>query len=113
MEKVADGDVKALLNTDEEDFSAFINWAHFLAEPLDLPVEQRQEIEKWLAAHAYKCKDKEVKKKTEGDSSETYAVEVKTGLKATTHGQQALALDTTGELEKEAGGTEVKFKHTG
>lgn len=55
-------------------------------------------IERWLAAHFYAIHDVRVVSESIEGLSETRSNPVKTGLNATTYGQQAIALDTSGKL---------------
>ncbi len=60
-------------------------------------------LERWLAAHYYAVSDPAYKQDQRDSSSGTYEGQTGYGLMSTRYGQQALALDTTGTLQKLAG----------
>jgi hypothetical protein len=61
-------------------------------------------IERWVAAHAYKCSDKDFTSRTTAGASGTFAGQVGMGLEATLYGQMALRLDNHGYLLATADG---------
>lgn len=62
------------------------------------------EIETYLAAHFYHLADPQVQSESYGGASATYQGTSGEGLKGSWWGQQAIALDVTGELLKLANG---------
>lgn len=57
-------------------------------------------VELWLSAHFYAMYRRRLESGSAGDTSEKYEGKTDMYFEATTYGQQALALDTTGELAK-------------
>lgn len=57
-------------------------------------------IERWLSAHFYHILDKEVRSEQAGSVDVDYSNSVGLYLAATMYGQQAMMLDTNGELFK-------------
>jgi len=72
-----------------------------LGSSTDLSDLERDEIERWLAAHflAVSLEQKATTKKI-GDAEKTYQGRTAMDLKATFYGQTACILDTTGALER-------------
>ena len=101
----ADG-VKEIVDTDltNAQINNFINAAHLLVVQADLAGSGLAEallveIERWLSAHFLSIRDKRVEQESVGGEwSAKYQGKTDMGLEATTYGQQALALDTSGEL---------------
>lgn len=103
--RVDAGGVKEIIETSLADtlINAFINTAHHLVQEdllnKGLSSDLLTEIELWLAAHFLAIRDKRVEKESVGNEwSATYQGKTKMGFEATTYGQQALMLDTTGSL---------------
>ena len=97
--------VMQIISTDltEAQIEAFINSANVLIDSVlldrDLPAALLTEIELWLSAHFLSMRDQRVKSERVDEYSATFQGETGMGLKATTYGQQALALDYSGTLE--------------
>ncbi len=99
-------EVKEIIDTDLSDIQInnFINAAHLLVVQIDLAGVGLaelllKEIERWLAAHFLAIRDQRVQKESVGGEwSAEYQGKTDMGLKSTTYGQQALALDTSGKL---------------
>ena len=56
-------------------------------------------IERWLAAHAYKCMDQQLSSKGQGGVSGSYKGSGGTDFSASLYGQQAMQLDWAGILK--------------
>ena len=97
--------VKEIINTTEE-VSPFIRTASILVdEKLDAETSitdaHKKEIETWLAAHFLAMSlDRQGQQERIGATQITYSGKGGEGLKATTYGQTALMLDTTGTLSR-------------
>lgn len=64
-----------------------------------LPVGILKEIERWLSAHLVAItRERQAKKEGAGGASIEYTGEWGSGLRSTSFGQMAMALDTTGTL---------------
>lgn len=102
--RVRGDEVKEIFDTDltGTQLNIFINSAHRLVNSLlstDLTTDLLTEIELWLAAHFAAIRDPRVQQESvAGEWSATYQGKTGEGLRATTYGQQAIALDTTGKL---------------
>lgn len=85
-----------------ETICAAINTAHHLVDAKladsGLGSELLIDIELWLSAHFVAIRDPRAESERIGDYSATYQGKTDMGLKATTYGQQAIALDYTGTL---------------
>jgi len=55
-------------------------------------------IETWLAAHFYAIRDPRIESEKAGSVSEKRAIKIGLNLQQTTYGQQAMLLDTSGNL---------------
>lgn len=66
----------------------------------ELSADDLAEIERWLAAHCYSMRDRQVTGESGGGVSGSYAGSFGTMLDSTTYGQTAKLLDTTGYLSK-------------
>jgi hypothetical protein len=57
------------------------------------------EIGCWLAAHFYTLKNRQSGQESSGDVQVRYYAKIEMGLRATSYGQQAIAMDPTGILD--------------
>ena len=104
--RVTTNEVKAIIETSLVDLDPFITSANtfinaILADEIsagNISSALLSELEKWLAAHFVAIRDPQVKSEKLGDAQATYRGKEGMGLRATTYGQQALALDSTGLL---------------
>lgn len=104
--RVSDAEVGEILETDVTTFTAFITAANslvttVLATPAKITgAGQLKEIERWLAAHFFKCSLELQEKVAEtGETNATFfGASNETLLKSTLYGQQACVLDTSGSL---------------
>lgn len=99
--RVTQEEVKAIIPTEIEDISPFIQTAHVLLNKTlasETDDELLKEIEKWLSAHYVAIADPRVRQIKIGDVTETYYGRSGEGLSHTPYGQQVLALDTTGSF---------------
>lgn len=92
-----------------DELNPFINVAHYLVQQIlldkGLSADLLTEIEKWLSAHFLAIMDQRVHSESVGGEWQaTYQGKTDMGLNATTYGQQALLLDTTGSLANAAAG---------
>lgn len=103
-------DVTKIIDTTLTSLSPFIKAANitvnnYLADEDSLDDETLKEIEIWLSAHFVAVRDRRRKSETAsgvGQSFDGFASGQ--GLKATIYGQQAIALDSTGKLNRVAEG---------
>lgn len=84
-------DVAEFINTANLFYDAIIGAATHSAALAEM-------IERWLAAHFYSIRDPRVQSEGVKGLTQTYAMSVAVGLEVTTHGQQAIALDSSGKL---------------
>lgn len=106
MARTSTSDVKDLTGTTLDDpiVSNFVDDAnvyvdeHLTDEGLSSAILEK--IEKYLAAHFLSMLDRRTSEEDVGDTSFTFEGDSGMGLKATTYGQQAIAYDTTGTLQK-------------
>lgn len=103
--RVEPDEVKEIIETDLTDslINAFINSAHyFIQENLlnkGLSANILTQIELWLSAHFLAIRDQRVESESiAGEWQAKYQGKTGMGFEATTYGQQALMLDTTGTL---------------
>lgn len=102
--RVRNEEVKAIIDTSLEDVTPFIAGANALVDQVlgtdtDLSTAQLKEIERWLAAHFVAIRDPQARSEKIGEASISYQVGIAgEGLKATSWGQQVLALDTSGKF---------------
>jgi len=101
--------VKEIIDSDLADarINAFINLAYFATVPLTNLLDDCGgadalcEIQLWLAAHFLTVYERQTKSESVGGEwSVTYLGQDGLGLEASLYGQQALALDCSGELAK-------------
>ena len=98
------------LTMDDEKVNAAINTAHRLINHLDLSgkglgADMLESVELYLSAHYAQMYERQTKSESVGgEFSESYMGKDDFGLFATIHGQQAISLDTTGELASFAKG---------
>jgi len=103
MVRITDADVKALIDVDASiSLTPFINAANELVTELctdsDYTDTRLEMIEAWLAAHLYLMRDQAVASEKAGSVSATYQYKIGLFLQQTKQGQQALLLDTAGNL---------------
>jgi hypothetical protein len=114
---VTNAEVKQILDTDVTDLDPFITVANsYVTDELATPARitdttRLKEIERWLAAHFFKCSLELQEKVHEvGETKATfYGASNLSGFNATLYGQQAITLDTTGTLA-DAGKRKGSFK---
>lgn len=106
--------VREIIDTDltTGQIHAFINSAYFFVTAQlvgkGLSSDQLADIECWLAAHFLATRDQRVERETIGDEYQaTYQGKSGMGLQATTYGQMAIALDTSGTLLKQGQGVKT------
>jgi hypothetical protein len=102
VNRVTDCEIKSIIETDLATLP-FAQSAHALVEDCDLAGKGLGEstlklVELWLAAHFVAIRERQLQSEKMGDSADAYMGEVGKGLDATTYGQQAKVLDTTGAL---------------
>lgn len=99
---ITTADVKAVAALIGADLSVFIATGKLIVDEnlLDkgLSDARLKLIWTYLAAHFGFIKEGQTKSETTGPVSETYNMTTGLGLKTTTHGQQAITLDTSGTL---------------
>lgn len=105
MARTTTAEVKAIIETDLTDLSAFLLPAGQLADQVaaadsSLAAAVLEEIECWLAAHFTAMRDQQAVKSTVGPTSFTYGGKTGMGLEFTRFGQVAMSLDSTGTLAK-------------
>ncbi|RPI63879.1 MAG: hypothetical protein EHM48_01755 [Planctomycetaceae bacterium] len=85
-----------------ETINACINTAHYLVDAklasTGLGADLLNTIELWLSAHFVAIRDPRAESESVAEYSVKFQGRTDMGLKATTYGQQALALDYTGTL---------------
>jgi len=106
--RVTENEVKAIIDTDLSDITAFITAANLtvtkrLGSETTLSADQKKEIERWLSAHLIASSNKDmgardVNSERTLDAQITYAGETDKGLEATRYGQMVLVLDTSGKM---------------
>jgi hypothetical protein len=94
-----------ILDTDVTDFSSFITAANILVTNVLVTPSKitdsdtLKEIETWIAAHFFKMSlERQEKQEKSGEASATYMGQDGKFLEATTYGQNAISLDSTGTL---------------
>lgn len=101
--RVSDAEVQAIIDVEDvsDDMAPFITAANLLVTAKcsgsGYSTALLKEIERWLAAHFYAIKDPRLVSEKAGTSA-TYQQKVDLGFNVTTYGQQALLLDTAGNL---------------
>lgn len=106
MARVTDNEVASILDTDVTSFTAFITAANTLVTTVLSTPEKitnttlLKEIERWLAAHFFKCSLEPQEKVQEvGETKSTFfGASNEMLLNSTLYGQTALTLDTSGSL---------------
>ena len=102
MARVTDKEVKAIIRTNIEDISLFMQTAELIVtEQLvgkGLSDDRLSKIELYLSAHFVTLREQQLKSEKFGDSSESYQGETSTNLRASLYGQTAIILDTTRTL---------------
>jgi hypothetical protein len=103
--RVEPDEVKEIIDTSLTDsqINAFINSAHYLIQAnllnKGLSANILTQIELWLSAHFLAIRDQRVESEgVAGEWQARYQGKTGMGFSATTYGQQALLLDTTGTL---------------
>lgn len=103
--RIEPDELREIIDTDLGDsiLNAFINSAHyFIQENLlgkGLSANILTQIELWLSAHFLAIRDQRVESEgVAGEWQARYQGKTAMGFEATTYGQQALALDTSGTL---------------
>lgn len=101
--------VGEIIDTDLTDaqINAFLNMAYYLSRPVSNQLDgcggsdAECEIIKLLAAHLITIRERQVKRESiGGEWTVEYFGQVGLGLEASLYGQQALAMDCSGELAK-------------
>jgi len=105
MARIEEADVRAIIEypTAEDDTDVFIETANSLVNDVCLDSEYSDEklalIEKWLSAHFIAIKHKiRSNQSIGGEVSESFQYAVDLNLNVTIYGQQAMLLDTDGNL---------------
>lgn len=103
--RVTNADVEAIIEVDFSavpDLTPFITAANLLVNKVCLTSDYEDdlltEIERWLAAHFYAIRDPRFASQGAGGASGSYQGQTTMMLSATTYGQQAMMLDTEGNL---------------
>lgn len=101
--------VKEIIASDLTDaqINAFLNAAYYLTRPISGKLddcggaEAECEVIKWMAAHLITARERQTKSESvAGEWSVTYAIKDGLGLESSLYGQNALAMDCSGELAK-------------
>lgn len=97
--------VKGVIEVDEDsvsDLTPFIIDANLLVNQVCLESGYEEDhltrIETWLAAHLYAIRDPRTTQETTGPISDMFQSKVDLGFDVTHYGQQAMRLDTDGNL---------------
>ena len=101
--RVTAEEVEAIIQYDDTiELDPFIEVANQLVTELctdsDYADDRLTEIERWLSAHFYHIDDQHVADEKAGDVSVSYQYKVDLALNQTKYGQQAMLLDTAGNL---------------
>ena len=96
-------DVATLVEVDAAiDLDAFILTSNELVTELctdsDYTDTRLELIERWLAAHFYAVRDRQAASERAGSVGQTFMYKVGLNLALTVYGQQAMILDTAGDL---------------
>lgn len=106
MANVTPDEVEEIIAVDSSlDVNPFIFASSVLLDAMlpsgEIGTAQRKEIERWLTAHFITIRQGQLEEQEIGDAKDTYALGyLSGGIKSTTYGQQAVALDTSGSLAK-------------
>ena len=108
MSRTSEPDVRKIISSDSTlDLSLFIQAASSLTDYVDtcdtgnlLSVKQLREIETWLAAWLYECRDQGYLEKETGDASATFQGVTGKYLESNFWGQHAIMLDVSGCLTR-------------
>jgi len=103
MARTTDALVGGVIEVDDSiDLTPFITIANELVTELctdsDYSEARLTLIETWLAAHGYAIRDPAVDTEKAGPVQVSYQYKIDLGLQQTKHGQQAMLLDTAGNL---------------
>ena len=112
--RVEEDEVLAIMPDDTDDsvdISAFITPATLLVDRVaaaanaddsgvTMSDDELKEVERWLAAHFYAIREMLPSERKLGDAAEKFQGKTNMHLDATIYGQQAKALDATGELAR-------------
>lgn len=117
--RVAEADVTVLLpqwDAEEIPISPFLTPANLLTDKVaaadsdgELSAALLAEIEKFLAAHFYSCRDRGVQSEGRGGANANYLGQTAQNLSSTHYGQAAMTLDVTGYLSSLSKGSKVKM----
>jgi hypothetical protein len=112
--RVTPDDVLEIIETElsHSIINAFINTGHQMVQSTllnkGLSADTLTEIEKWLSAHFLAIRDQRVESEAVGGEWQVrYQGTTGMGLQATTYGQMALTLDTSGSLATMNAGLKV------
>jgi hypothetical protein len=104
MRTTADA-VKGIIETDDDTFpnlAPFIEAANQLVTDCCLSsgysAAKLERIERWLAAHFYAIEDPRITQEITGPIQASFGTKLDLGFDVTTYGQQAMRLDTDGNL---------------
>ena len=103
MARVTDAEVEEIIEYDSSiSLTPFINIANQLVTELcadsDYSDDRLLEIERWLSAHFYTVRDQRAASEKAGSVAISYQYKIGMLLQNTRYGQQALILDTAGNL---------------
>ena len=104
--RVTDDEVRSLLEDDPTiSMDPFITAASLLTDRVgsndtdsDLAAADLKEVERWLSAHMYSCRDQQLQSRSTDNASGTFTGKTDMGLDSTYYGQTAQTLDVTGYL---------------
>ena len=104
MARVTDLEVKEIIET-LLDMTPFIGTATLIVDEdlvgQGLSDARLREIELYLAAHFTTLRERQLQSEEFGDAKDVFLGQVGKGLSSSIYGQQAIALDTTGELKSQ------------
>jgi len=103
MARTSSAAVAAIIETEVSiDLTPFIEAANHIVTRVctdsDYADTELELIERWLAAHFYAIRDPRVADEAAGSVSQRFQYKVDLNLSVTTYGQQAMMLDTEGNL---------------
>ena len=110
MSRTSSSDVELIIEVDAgADLDPFIETASLLVTKHcvtlgglseDSDAEELELVERWLSAHFYSIFSPRAKSESAGPVSQSIESKVDLGFDVTRHGQQAMRLDSTGQLAK-------------